>query len=283
MTRTAQLVLGAGLFLCGVLAGVYVQHRWPVGRWGKEIAPTLAAPAADPGQIARLPSNRRLVLLLAGQSNAANYGSVLADAGPGVYAWHDGKLLPARDPLPGADQHRGSPWTRLAAMLMLTKRYDAVVLVAIAQGGTYAADWAPGGSWHGRLQQTLRDLQQAELPPDFILWQQGESEGGTPGAAGQDYLTTMTALLESTRSLAPHARWVIARATYSDHHLGNAQIREAQRLAASLPGAHPGPDLDILDGPYRSDGVHFNGRGLDAAAALWRDSLDPLLVERTAP
>jgi lysophospholipase L1-like esterase len=283
MTRITLGLVCCGLFVLGLLAGVYLQHRWPVGRWGEDKGPAPQRAEIDVARVAALPAHRRLVVLVAGQSNAANYGSVRANAGPGVYAWHDGALFQAKDPLPGADQYRGSPWTRLGAMLMLTGDFDAVVFAPLAQGSSLVSDWAPGGKLHGRLQDTLRALGHSKLAPDLILWQQGESEGGSPDATGAGYLEAMTALVASTRESTPGARWVIARATYTGPGTGNAQIREAQRLAALLPGARSGPDLDVLDASYRSDGVHFNERGLETVAALWHDALAPLLADRDSP
>jgi hypothetical protein len=185
----------------------------------------------------------------------------------------DPALFQARDPLPGADAFRGSPWTRLGPRLLLTGKYDAIVLVPLAQGSSRVTDWAPGGSLHPRLLQALQELQSAGLTVDYVLWQQGETEGASPLASGRDYLRAMEAMIQSTRAVAPLARWIIAQATYTAGEVGNAQIRVAQRHASRLPGAQAGPDLDALDAAFRSDGVHFNGRGLDAAAALWCDAI----------
>jgi hypothetical protein len=271
MKHLRPALLASGLLFAGLLAGVYVQHRWPVGRWGEDRGPAPEPARVDAAALAALPAERRLVLVLAGQSNAANYGSERADAGPGVYTWNAGALFQARDPLPGADAFRGSPWTRLGPRLMLTGRFDAIVLVPLAQGSSRVTDWAPGGALHGRLQQALQELQSAGLTVDYILWQQGETEGSSPQASGRDYLRAMEAMIKATRPVAPAARWIVAQATYMEGTAGNAQIREAQRLAGQLPGAQPGPDLDTLGAAYRSDGVHFNGRGLEAVAAMWGD------------
>lgn len=266
-------LLAGGLFAAGLLIGVYLQHRWPVGRWGEDKGPAPEPARVEAGTLAGLPAHRRLVLVLAGQSNAANYGSARADAGPGVYVWHDRALFQARDPLPGADQYRGSPWTRLGPKLMLTGNYEAIVLVPLAEGSSRVTDWAPGGRLHGRLQRALEELRQAGLPANYVLWQQGESEGASPHASGRDYLQAMADLIKSTTAIAPRTRWIVAQATYSQGATVNAQIREAQRRAAQLPGAHPGPDLDELDAAFRSDGVHFNARGLEAVATRWHESL----------
>jgi hypothetical protein len=82
--RAVVALIAGGVFLGGVLTGIYVQHRWPVGRWGEDRGPAPEPARIDAVALAGLPEERRLVLVLAGQSNAANYGSERADAGPGA-------------------------------------------------------------------------------------------------------------------------------------------------------------------------------------------------------
>jgi hypothetical protein len=268
------------LFGAGLATGLYVQHRWPLGRWRQqgESRPTLASLSLS--DIARLPAARRLVLVAAGQSNAANYGEPRGAAGAGVYAFAGGRLFQAVDPLPGADGTGGSPWTRLGAQLIVTGRYDAVVLAVVARGSTRASDWAPGGRWHGRLVGTLRDLAAVGLPADYILWQQGETEGWLPEAAGREYLAVLQSLIAACRKASPQSEFFVAQATYGSHTPSNEQIRLAQAEATALPGAAAGPDLDTLDAAYRRDGIHFNNRGLEAVADLWLAALQPRLDRR---
>ena len=281
--RRAQIVLvGCALFGAGLAVGLYIQHRWPLGlgrqSWAYRPTP---APLA-PSEIARLPAARRLVLIATGQSNAANYGEPRGAAGAGVYAFSDGRLFQAIDPLPGADGVGGSIWTRLGARLMATGRYDALVVAVVARGSTSARDWAPGGPRHAQLITTLRELAAAGLPADFILWQQGETEGWSPAADGREYLATLRSLIAACHEATPRAVFLVAQATFGSHAPSNAQIRFAQAEAAALPGTAAGPDLDTLDIAFRRDGIHFNGRGLEAAAALWWAALQPQL-DRPAP
>jgi hypothetical protein len=263
VTLTWLLLFGGGL-----IAGVYLQPLWPIGRWHIERGPASAESGIPPGKIAALPEQRRLIILIAGQSNAANYGSARSSGGAGVYAYDDGRLYSAQDPMPGADQYGGSPWPRFGALLKMTGRYDAVVLTSLAQGGSLASDWAPGGRLHGEILKRLHELKSLGLPVGFILWQQGESAGWSPESSGTDYVKAMTALIGATLAIEPDCRWLVARATYGQDDSINAQILEAQQFAASLPGVFPGPALDTLEANYRHDGVHFNAAGLDKAARL---------------
>lgn len=279
--RTARISRLLAIFALGLLAGVYLQHRWPLGRWREHTAPRAAIAPVSLADIAALPANRRLVLVIAGQSNAANYGAPRAFAGPGVYAYHEGRLHLAEDPLPGGDQAGGSIWTRLGAKLMLTGDYDAVVFSVHALGSTTVGDWAPGGGNHPRLASTLDGLVSAGLAPDFFLWHQGETEGWDKTSSGSAYARSLRSLLDAVWSASPSTTVSVSLATYGAHTPANAQIRAAQQEIENLPRAVSGPDLDALDAPWRRDGVHFNERGLEAAADLWLESLRPALKKRS--
>lgn len=283
MKRLARPVSLGAVLVIGLLLGVWVQHRWPLGRirdeWSRRPTPTPATPAS----LAQLPADRRLVLVCVGQSNAANYGEPRRSAGPGVYAFAAGQLYNATDPLPGGDGYGGSIWTRLGARLASRAHSDAIVFAVLAQGSTYAADWAPGGHAHPRLAATLAQLAAAGLPANYILWHQGEEEGRDPAHSGPAYAASLAALQAACRTLAPTAPFLVARATYGEATAVNEQIRLAQTAAGQLPGAHLGPDFDTLGADYRRDGIHFNARGLDAAADLWLQTLSPLLPPTQPP
>lgn len=271
------LLTALAILLFGVALGVYLQHRWPLGRWREHIAPAPARAEPTLADLARLPRDRVLVIAVAGQSNAANYGESRASAGEGVYVYHQGRLFLARDPLPGGDQKLGSIWTRLGARLRLTGGHDVVLFSINAVGSTRVADWAPGGALHPRLATSIQELTAAGLAPDLFLWQQGESEAWDPAASGVDYLRSLRELLGFVRSAVPGCRSVVALATHGRTEAVNAQIRAAQAAAAAESGALPGPDLDQLGNRYRPDGVHFNQRGLERAAALWHEAIAPAL------
>ena len=274
-------LLGLGLAV-GLAAGVWLQHRWPLGRVRDELSVCRGGAAIAVPALARIPPERRLVFVCIGQSNAANYGEPRAAAGANVYAFADGQLFAATDPLPGGDGYGGSIWTRLGAKLALADQAEAIVFAVVARGSTCAADWAPGGSEHERLHRTLRQLAAAGLPADFILWQQGEQEGRVATLDGRGYARALAAVHGAARTVFPEATFLPAQATFSADTALNEQIRLAQAAAGALPGAGAGPDLDRLGAAFRRDGIHFNAPGLSAAADLWFDALQAPLARRAA-
>lgn len=278
MTRGRTALSLALAFGSGLALGVWLQHRWPLGRVRDELSTQPASVAITPGELAKIPRARRLVIVCAGQSNAANYGEPRRAAGAGVYAFHEGKLYAAVDPLPGGDGYGGSVWTRLGARLATSGQYDAIVFAVAAQGSTRVADWAPGGGYYTRLMSTLQQLSADSLTVDFILWQQGEEEGRDPGASGVAYARSLASIQAACRQVAPQAVFLPAQATFTGQPPANEQIRVAQSAHAPAGLA---PDLDQLGDGFRRDGVHFNARGLDAAADLWLRVLQTAL--KTTP
>ena len=284
MTRTRLPVALAAVFLVGLAAGIGLQHRWPLGRVRDELSVgSRTSPPLTLAALAKLPRHRRLVIVCSGQSNAANYGAPRRSGGAGVYAFADGQLFTAIDPLPGGDGYGGSIWTRLGARLAQLGHYDAITFAVVAQGSTRIDDWTPGGRCHDRLSETLRELARRGLPVDFILWQQGEEEGRQAASSGRTYETALASLQDICRQLAPTATFLAAQATFEDGTAANEQIRLAQAAGALARSAAPGPDLDDLGVDFRRDGIHFNSRGLDAAADRWLESLREHLTRPSDP
>lgn len=274
MTAFARFLVPVALVAGGIALGVYVQHRWPVGRWRDDLQSRPTVASRSVADIARIPADRRLVLLCVGQSNAANYGPSRRSAGPGVYAFVNGKLFEASDPLPGGDGYGGSIWTRLGARLAATGRYDAVVFALAARGSSKAGDWAAHGSLHPQLQTQLSALAALKFDLDAVLWVQGEQEARDPSADGREYIAAVQDVARTCRTAFPHAAFFVANATRGSSI--NEQIRQAQVTLGTSPGFSRGPDLDQLGDDFRRDGIHFNDAGLERAAELWFDRLASL-------
>jgi hypothetical protein len=269
MNFSRRMMSVAILLGAGIATGVFLQHRWPLGRLRAELANRPRSAGVSLDAIARLPRARRLVIVVAGQSNASNHGSTRAAAGGRVFAFAHGALFAAVDPLPGGDGDGGSIWTRLGAKLAMTDHYDAIVFAVVAQGSTRAAGWAPRGSCFARFSETLRQLASIGLPADGIFWQQGETESAIPTASGREYVAALESVMEAAQEIFPEAIFFVAQSTFSRDVVANAQIPLAQAAVQREPRVVSGPNLDQLGAEFRSDGVHFNERGLSAAAGLW--------------
>jgi hypothetical protein len=219
------------------------------------------------------PTPRLAVILSFGQSNIANEcdpdGCYIP--GPGVYNFNlfDSQCYEARDPLLGATGDRSNFTTRLGDLLVRRDVYDRVLLVPIAYGGSYMAEWAADGRMFPRLTQTLIRLQRAGISVTHALWQQGEAEGALPNADGPAWVGHFQEMLAALRQYAVSAPVLVAQCTVCCS-APNERIRTAQRaVIAPSAGVFAGADVDIIGPDERWDGCHFSTAGLEKAAELW--------------
>lgn len=234
-------------------------------------APNLKV-AAQPLPLTVLKGKRVMVALVAGQSNAASHGATRYTPLEAVYAFAEGALYLAQDPLPNTTGHGGSVWSRLGDAVIQRGDYDAVVLVPLAVGGTPLRRWTLGGDLHPYLLETARQAQAAGLKFTHVLWHQGETDARqeTPAAT---YQAMFLRLLASLRKAGVGAPVYVSQATVCNS-LPDEAIRSAQRaLVRPSLGIYAGPDTDELQGAYRYDGCHFSGAGLELAATLWLHAL----------
>ncbi|MEB3273047.1 MAG: sialate O-acetylesterase [Prochlorothrix sp.] len=223
--------------------------------------------------------DQSLIGLILGQSNAANYGETRHRSRPGVWSFHNGTLIPAADPLPGADGDGGSVWTRLGDRLLASGFYNRVIWVPLARGGSAIAQWVPGGDLYDRIPPTIAQLHQANLGPTHVLWHQGEADAytwNTPPALYQQRFRQLVQALRAMGITAPIYLCLATRFQELDRH---EPLRRAQRELTQDPGVYRGPDTDMLGSDYRYDGAHFSTAGLDRFADLW---LEVLLPETTS-
>jgi hypothetical protein len=210
------------------------------------------------------PHPRLAVILTFGQSQLANEGAADALFTPngGVFNFNvfDGRCHVAKDPLLGTTLRRSNLATRLGD--------DRVLLVPIAHGGTFIAEWAPGGRMHPRIVAALRGLRARGIRVTHALWQLGETDAAHAPDA-EAWVGNFGRMLRSLRDLGMDAPVLVARSTLcvSPPH---PAIREAQRrVVEPRAGVFAGADTDQLGTEYRFDDCHFCASGLAAAAQLW--------------
>jgi len=220
---------------------------------------------------------RTAVLFAGGQSNAANYGQLPIAPRDAVFNfnWFDGRCYLARDPLLGPDGNGGSVWTRIGDLLAARGRYDQVLIVPVAVGGSALRRWIPGGDLHSRIVAAKLQLDAAGIRVTHVLWHQGERDAELDTPADQ-YIEQFGAFVDGLRELGIDAPVYAAVATACGGP-GRESLRAAQRaLPERFAGVHPGPDTDTLDRlEQRYDACHFSDSGLDAHARLWLDAVWP--------
>ena len=224
-----------------------------------------------------LPAPTTAVIVVLGQSNAANRGQGRYTSRGPVYNFNifDAKCYRARDPMLGATGNEGSPWARLGDKLVSQGIFQNILFVPIAVGGTSVTDWAPGGPIHQRLIYTLQRLSAASLMPTHILWHQGESDaaGNTTVA---DYKMKFMEIVKTIRNTKINAPIYLAVATHcgTTPELFHRGVRQAQKELVDLPnGIFPGPDTDTIGTEDRVDDCHMSSSGLQKHSELWFNAI----------
>jgi hypothetical protein len=216
---------------------------------------------------------RTAVIVILGQSNAANHGAGRYAAKNRVdnFNLYDGKCYHAEDPLLGSSGDGGNFATRLGDKLIEEGLFDRVILAPIAMGGTTVEQWAEEGMFNRRIPVLIRRLHDAGLNADYILWQQGEGNPGMGDRGGRQYRKNLLEVIETFRKYGVDAPFFVSLTTLCGGPHANAENIRAGQRAAVNPAAvvFQGPDTDTIGVEHRWDACHFNEVGLDLAASLW--------------
>lgn len=280
LTALMLLVVGALSYAYGVVSHAYrffpmeqvgFVRRALIPEHGEPVDMAVFTDTRDRVVVDCASIDRKAAVILAmGQSNAANHGGARYHPVRKVFNfnWADGRCYRAKDPLLGASGEGGSVWTRLGDELIESGRYDQVLIIPIAIGGTSVRVWA--GS-HGPAAQAIKAsdvLQHAGLRITHVLWHQGESDHEMRKEVYTRLFSRMAEYLQENGINAP---LFVATTTICNNYGAN-QIREAQReLPRRLTNVFAGPDTDALDSIYdRSPNLcHFSERGLAMHARMW--------------
>ncbi len=244
------------------------------------VASIMAIRSNDEVQCATIAQLQPFVLLVLGQSNAGNHGSVSVSSEAPVLMQVGDRCAMVNDPLPGATGEGGSIWRHLPTLLEPAMNGRTVLLSVLAVDATTIDDWTrPDSVMAGRLVTQIEAMRHNGMPPNLVLWQQGEADARVHSRTSQYLigLQRLTAILNRAGTDAPLmlARSTICRSP-PDPAIRSA-IDQATRSSARIL---LGPDTDILDGAiYRVDGCHLNAIGLRAAAQSWAVSIKPLVAQ----
>ena len=283
-------LLAVSVFILGAWAGVV--RIWPV-RYSLQLLdglprPFVSAPESRPfaaNSAGRLTSyagkieiqcpkqtERTAVILIAGQSNAANNAAQrhMTRYPDRVLNFAGGRCYIAASPLLGSTGFAGEYWTLMADELIDTGAFDHIILSPVAVGASSIAQWAQGGALNASTIPLLQDLY-ARYRITHVLWHQGESDFAlkTDPARYEEQLLSFVATL---RANGIDATVFVSTATrclpgWSER---NAIQAAQQELASSRPGFKPGVDTDkLLEPQDRYDDCHFADSGEVKTARAW--------------
>lgn len=248
------------------------------GAWGGLSDGRRAADVGKVGSDPRLvPGERVAVFILAGQSlmsgtSGGPYTPVNATKCDAVDIYGGG-LQRAADPLPyglGPDPlYQSNPFTRVADMLITNGKYDRVILVPVAYGGTKVDRWDSELytliiAGHRRAKALGINI------VTLKIWQQGESDSST--ATETTYSTSWLSMKAKVDAEVP-GPWMVAKSTYVPGGSTNAGIRAASASFVDNSTVFAGPDFDSFGASYRYDDQHWNAAGNLNAANLYYASV----------
>lgn len=227
------------------------------------------------------PKHQQVVLLVLGQSNAANASNELMFSNCNkTLNFYQGELYPLKDPLKGANGEGGSVWTRLAVNLLKVNFANEIIIAPTAIGGTAIEQWIPSGNLNYLITETINNIQNSGLEITHVLWHQGESNNSAlnPSIAPQqnanNYANNFMLLVEYLRSKNVQAPIFIAQASRCATLPIDTLLLQAQvSVANDSLNIYQGPNTDLLGNEYRYDDCHFNGTGLQIHAYMWAEKL----------
>jgi hypothetical protein len=259
--------------VCGLLIGA-LAVRSPASPAITPTAPERVERPCDPL------SADTAIIVVHGQSNAANFGTHLYSATRAVdnFDPSTGKCFAAVDPLLGADGIGGNFATRLGDLLIEAGRYKRVVIAPIAVAGASIA--VLNSTSVDRIENLILKLKGAGLTPTHFLFEQGETDAQLTTTPEQ-YLTQLQQLVRRFRAAGFSAPFYVSQTTKCDYIApkNNAAIRAAQAQALDPAlDIRRGPDTDTIDHEGRNpvDGCHMSEIGTLANAALWAGFIDQL-------
>ena len=287
---------GLALFCLGAWAGV--TDAWPVrvslqlidGRPSPvSIMPGSRRLAMDPaGRLLNYPGKIEVqcpgqrpgtaVLLIAGQSNAANSGAkrFTTRYPDRVLNFIAGRCFAASSPLLGSNGFAGEYWTLLGDRLIESGAFDRVILAPVAVGGSRVSQWASGGDLNASMKPLVADLV-SRYRVTHILWHQGESDF-VLGTDADSYRRDFLSFAASLKAEGVEAPIYVSKATrcLPGWKVPNPIRTAQQELVDSKSGLRGGVDTDLLLAAQdRYDDCHFAESGQMKAAKAWAELLSP--------
>jgi Carbohydrate esterase, sialic acid-specific acetylesterase len=261
----------------------------PESRYTFDPQDRLIGDAEKPAVACPKQTDRTAMLLVLGQSNAANYGGrrFASKHGDKIVNFFDGQCYLAASPLLGSGGTMGEYWTELGNHLIESGKFDTVVIAPVAYPGSIVERWARGGDLNAVLVDTLSKIKADGYAITHVLWDQGETDYvlGTSEDAYRERLLSMIDTLRGEGVTAPVylsiASKCFERGTRR-HSADNPVVRAQLALSSGEGNIRRGVNTDaLLDGLDRYDDCHIGGGGAEKVAQAWADILLTKKTEKT--
>lgn len=229
-------------------------------------------------------TTRTAVLLVLGQSNAANHAGqrYRSDHGADVVNFFAGKCFIAASPLLGSTDTRGEYWTQVGNLLVASGKVDRVVVAPLAFSGSEVERWARGGDINNLLVETVTQLKDGGYGVSDVLWDQGEADyvKGTSADAYRQRFLSMVGTLRDQGVGVPVYVSIASKCLEPSNGGFKVDAPDNPVVRAQLAVSEGGKDIrrgvntDTLLGDFdRYDDCHMAGTGTDKVARAWADLL----------
>jgi hypothetical protein len=226
-----------------------------------------------------LQNDRTAVLLVMGQSNAANHGGqrFQSEHGAEIVNFFGAQCFIAASPLLGATGINGEYWTLLANILLSSQAFDRVVLAPVAVAATEVSRWARGGDLNALLVNASADLRTQNYRVTHVLWHQGESDLWH-GTSESEYAARFLTVVDTLRVQDIKAPIFVSVATkclsLTAFSPDNAVARAQLLLPNSERKIFGGVNSDTIIGELdRFDDCHLSASGQHKIAAAWAQTI----------
>jgi hypothetical protein len=294
MKKTLVIILLFFIYFIGGISGRHDLFPWPqlhalrqhnyppvvpVSRYIFDVNQRLLADESKSSVACPIQTDRTVVLMVLGQSNAANYGGqrYRSKHGEQVINFFNGQCFVAASPLLGSTGAKGEYWTQAANLLIESGRFDHVVIAPLAFSGSEVVRWASGGDINLMLIDLIKQLKMKGYQAKHVLWDQGEADfvKGTSTEAYRERLLSMIGTLRQQNISAPVYVSIASKCLEPSNgglktHSRDNPIVIAQMALSEGRNMRLGVNTDeLLDEDDRYDDCHIGGSGMDKVARAW--------------
>jgi hypothetical protein len=285
LSRVSLAMLVIALCASAFAAGLYTgaKHMWPLPAFNRLLG-NMTNRVIQKDQFGRLLSypgkteiacpsqdETTAVLLVIGQSNAANYQGQRHKSGDDqVVNFAGGHCYRAASPLLGADGEMGETWTLLGTKLIQSGLYRTVILIPAAVGGSSVSRWAADGDLNTMMIGVIRSARM-RYAITAVLWDQGAEDFRLHTPEIQ-YRQNLKSLIDTVRAEGVRAPFFITRCSIGDRDwsednpISRAQKSLVDDQQAIFDGPNTDHDVTAID---RYDGYHFAATGQEKYTDAW--------------
>jgi hypothetical protein len=251
--------------------------------------PYTDASGKTPRSITINPAEKTLIMICVGQSlNTSNVVDTFTPTNASKLdnmSWYDGKNYAASNALLGTGWAGSTGAShnynlKIADGIISNGKFDRVILIMCAMGGTTVNFWANDGALAGEatgywrcISAAAKKLAAQGITPStpgvkfLIKWNQGESD--TQQSTSQaSYMADFNKMKARVALDLPGAKWMVAKESW---YIGatSATVQAAQLALVDNVTVFAGENMDSIDNTGRvGDQTHLNATGANSAATM---------------